>query len=464
MKHYGVSGMRTVLLIDNDAAFRKTARRWLLGAGYQVLEASDGEGGVAVALKQQPDAIICDLLVPRFNGFQVCRTIRSQRDRIRQPLIIATTGSGYATDKQNAIESGADGCLVKPFGQTELLRLLQSTGFLQPSATTRRPPMPPPTPSALVADQPPYVKFWGVRGSIPTPGPSTVRFGGNTSCIEVRADGEIIVLDAGSGIRGLGLALAKEFKNQPIAITILISHTHWDHIQGFPFFAPAYNPLNKLRILGYEGARKELLSTLTNQMESPYFPIGLRQMPGHIDVKELKELEFSIGNVKVRSAFLNHPGVCVGYRLFTSGGSVVYMPDHEPFQRMRSAPATTTGRDTERIETLKYASNQDQKIIEFIKDADALIIDSQYDDAEYQTHVGWGHGCVDDVVALAMFAKVKNLFLFHHDPDHTDAQIAKMESWARQLVEFHGETLKVDAACEGVQHVLTPEAAPASSG
>lgn len=459
MKHYGVSGVRTVLVIDDDAAFRKTARRWLLGVGYQVLEASDGEGGVAVALKHQPDAIVCDLLMPRFNGFQVCRMIRSQRDKIKQPLIIATTGSGYATDKQNAIESGADGCLLKPFTQAELLRLLESTGFLQPSATTRRPPMPPP-PSTLMTDQPPYVKFWGVRGSIPTPGPSTVKFGGNTSCVEVRADGEIIVLDAGSGIRGLGLALAAEFKSQPIGITVLISHTHWDHIQGFPFFVPAYNPMNKLRILGYEGARKELQATLTNQMESPYFPISMRAMPGNIDVKELKELDFSIGKVKVRAVFLNHPGVCVGYRLFTSGGSVVYMPDHEPFQRMRSAPAT--GRDTERRETLKYASDQDQKIIEFVKDADVLIIDSQYDDAEYQTHVGWGHGCVDDVVVLAMFAKVKQLFLFHHDPDHTDAQIAKMESWAKQLVQFHGETLKVDAACEGVQYVLKPDTAAVS--
>ncbi len=451
--------MRTVLVIDDDAEFRKLARRWLLGQGYRVLEAADGEGGVAQALENQPDAIICDLLLPRSNGFQVCRTIRSQRSKIRQPLIIATTSSSYATDKQNAIESGADGCLVKPFTQEELLKLLESSGFLQNATTPRKPSKSPPIPGAVPSDRPPFLRFWGVRGSIPTPGPATVQYGGNTSCIEVRADGEIIVLDAGSGIRPLGLALSKEFKGLPIHVTVLISHTHWDHIQGFPFFIPAYDPQNKVRILGYEGARKELQATLTNQMESPYFPISMRQMPGHIDIKELKELEFSIGKVRVQAAFLNHPGVCVGYRLYTSAGSIVYMPDHEPFQRMRAAPVANG--PAERQEALKYASEQDQKMIQFIQDAEALIIDSQYDDEEYRTHVGWGHGCVDDVVTLALFAKVKQLFLFHHDPDHTDAQITKMQEWAREIVQYHGEALKVDAAREGVQHVLAPLVAPA---
>jgi len=212
---------------------------------------------------------------------------------------------------------------------------------------------------------------------------------------------------------------------------ILVTHTHWDHIQGFPFFVPAYSPQNKLRILGYEGARKGLYSTLTSQMESPYFPVSMRHMPGNIDVTELKELEFHIGKVRVQAAFVNHPGVCVGYRLFSSGGSIAYLPDNEPFQRLRSHAG---GQQTsDRLEALKFASEQDQKVIEFLKDADVLIIDSQYDDAEYQSHVGWGHGCVDDVVALALFARVKQLFLFHHDPDHDDAQISKMSAWARQL-------------------------------
>src|ERR1700760_1773379 len=149
-------------------------------------------------------------------------------------------------------------------------------------------PLPEKDPSGNAA-QANRFKFWGVRGSIPTPGPDTVHYGGNTSCIEVRADDEIIILDAGTGIRPLGLALVEEFKEKPLNITLLISHTHWDHIQGFPFFLPAYNASNKLRILGYEGARAGLATTFAGQMESPYFPIALQQMPGHIMINELKE-------------------------------------------------------------------------------------------------------------------------------------------------------------------------------
>lgn len=444
--------MKSVLLIDSDPEFCKMVKRWLLGAGWRVLEAMDGEGGVAQALDQQPDAVICDLLMPKFNGFQICRSIRSRTTKIRQPLIIATTRSGYSSNRQSAIESGADACLVKPFGQRELLGLLESTGLYQEPVSARKPSAPVEIPMVIPADEPPVVRFWGVRGSIPTPGPSTVEFGGNTSCVEVRADGEIIVLDAGSGIRRLGLSLSREFNGKPLKLTVLITHTHWDHIQGFPFFIPAYDPENKVQILGYEGARKGLLGTLSSQMESPYFPVSMREMPSNIHVSELKESEFRIGNVKVQTAFMNHPGICVGYRLTTSRGSIVYMPDHEPFQRMRSHQGTKS--PDLKLEALKFAHEQDQKIVEFMRDADLLIIDSQYDEAEYRTHVGWGHGCVDDVVALALFAKVKRLILFHHDPDHSDAQIYRMETWAREIVKFHGETMAVDAAREGVEYVL----------
>jgi phosphoribosyl 1,2-cyclic phosphodiesterase/ActR/RegA family two-component response regulator len=446
--------MRTVLIIDPDANFRRDAYRVLLVAGWRVLEAEEGEAGVAQAMRHQPDAIICDQRAPRFNGFQVCRNIRSQRNRIKQPIIIVVSSSSYPSDRHSAIESGADKYLVKPFPPDELVRLLDGKSLYDTDVIARAEVEARPEPTAIPAEGPTLIRFWGVRGSIPTPGPSTVLYGGNTTCVEVRADGEIIVLDAGSGIRGLGLTLAREFQDRPIDVTLLITHTHWDHIQGFPFFVPAYNPMNKVRILGYEGARRGLLQTLSTQMESPYFPVSMRQMPSNIDVKELRETEFYIGKVKVQSIFVNHPGVCVGYRLFTSCGSIVFIPDHEPYQRMRLYSGGSQPTDLKEIQ--QHASEQDQKLVEFLQEADVLIMDSQYDDQEYQKRAGWGHGCVDDAVAMALLARIKQLFLFHHDPDHDDAQITRMLAWARELVAMQGETLPVDVAREGFEYVLTP--------
>jgi phosphoribosyl 1,2-cyclic phosphodiesterase len=203
-----------------------------------------------------------------------------------------------------------------------------------------------------------------------------------------------------------------------------------------------------LIIHGFEGARQGLESTLTGQMESPYFPITLQEMRGHIAIRELKEMEFSIGKVSVRAMFLNHPGVCVGYRLQTSAGSVAYITDNEPYQRLRSEGGTEPG------EVRQFASEQDRKLIDFINGADVLIIDSQYDEEEYQSHRGWGHGCLTDVVMIGLAAHAKHLFLFHHDPDHTDKRISHMVSEARDLVRRHNGTMAVDAAREGVLHTL----------
>jgi phosphoribosyl 1,2-cyclic phosphodiesterase len=266
-----------------------------------------------------------------------------------------------------------------------------------------------------------------VRGSIPTPGPGTVRYGGNTSCVEVRCGGEIIILDAGTGLRPLGLALFTEFKNKPLNLTLLITHTHWDHIQGLPFFAPIYNPRCRLRILGCQGSRESLLQALTGQMESTYFPVPFAKLPSNIEIEELKDFSFDIGPVLVRAQRANHPGVCVGYRLFSPDGLIAYFPDTEP-----------------------RLGGDDRDMIEFIRDADVLILDSQYDRAEYKKHIGWGHGCVDDSVALALTAGVKKLCLFHHDSDHNDKKIDAFLKYARQLVTKAKGKLKVDAAREGM--------------
>jgi len=305
-----------------------------------------------------------------------------------------------------------------------------------------------------------WLKFWGVRGSIPTPGPTTLKYGGNTSCVEVRADGQIIILDAGTGLRLLGRELMSEFDDQPLDLTLLLTHTHWDHIQGLPFFLPVYKPHNHLRILGYEGARHGLDNVLTSQMESPFFPIGLREVPANVRIEELKEMNFKVGNIRVKATFANHPGICVGYRLFTSSGSIAFFPDNEPQHGHHPPPNTPQVLGAKAIE---YAQGEDRKMIEFLRGTDLLIMDSQYDRDEYQLHVGWGHGCLDDVVALALQAEVKSLYLFHHDPVHDDAKINEMVARARHLVKKRKGALKVEAAREGAKVRLASAPAQAAA-
>ncbi len=307
---------------------------------------------------------------------------------------------------------------------------------------------------APVKSLPARLKFWGVRGSIPVPGLGTLRYGGNTTCVEVRADNEIIVLDAGTGIRALGSALEKEFGSRPIEVSLLITHVHWDHIQGFPFFLPAYHDKNRVRIFGYNGHGPGLRDILVGQMATPLFPVQLQQLPGRIVIKRLRKLEFNIGKVRVRAKMMNHPGVCVGYRLETSQGSIAFLPDNELYNACKLH--STKSRPLSAAQSRKKAGEARAELVEFLRGCDVLILDTQYTDEEYKAHIGWGHGALSAAVSLALDAKVGKLLLFHHDPCHDDAAIDRMASTARKLVARSGKKLRVEAAREGLEMKLTP--------
>jgi phosphoribosyl 1,2-cyclic phosphodiesterase/ActR/RegA family two-component response regulator len=427
--------MNRVLIIDDDAMYLKVMAEMLEQNGWQALVARDGEAGIRLAKAQRPSVVLLDLLMPRTNGFQVCRALRADSN-LRESRIIVTSGRQFESDRQAAFGAGADHYLVKPIKTEELLSLLTAPGSQtkpsgQPSAAV--------TPATRVT-------FWGVRGSIPAPGPTTVRYGGNTTCVEVRVEGQILILDAGTGLRLLGRQLTAEFDGQPLSLTLLLTHTHWDHIQGLPFFMPAYEPQNRLRILGYEGARHGLENVLASQMESPVFPVDLRELPANLQIEELKELSFTVGPVRVEACFANHPGVCVGYRLYTPGGSIAFFPDNESHMGHRHGSQSAGGGDTSQQ---AFARREERRLADFLRGAEMLIMDTQYKREEYAEHVGWGHGCLDDVVALALQAEVKRLFLFHHDPDHDDATIDEMVVYARRLVAERKATMQVEGAREG---------------
>src|SRR5256714_3788677 len=308
-----------------------------------------------------------------------------------------------------------------------------------------------PMPSVPASSPPARIKFWGTRGSIAVPGPKTLQYGGDTTCVELRADSEVIVLDAGSGIRRLGVALQKEFQERPINLSLLITHAHWDHIQGFPFFRPAYDPKNEIRILGFDGAGATFREIMTEPMRSPFFPISMRELSAETEITRLTEMKFSLGKLDIHAAFVNHPGVCAGYRIFTSAGSIAFLPDHEPYEFFLHV---ARGKQLSAEQAREIATDQHAALVQFLRGSDILILDTQYTDQEYTTHIGWGHGSISSAVSLALEAKVQTLLLFHHDPSHDDKMVDTMVESARELVIKSGRHLEVAGAQQGSELLL----------
>jgi len=265
------------------------------------------------------------------------------------------------------------------------------------------------------------LKFWGVRGSTPTPQIENLKFGGNTPCVEIRtADDECVIFDAGSGIRALGQQLVQEANGTPLNVNIFLTHFHWDHIQGIPFFAPLYVPRNHITFLsGSTG--KPLQETLEGQMAKPYFPIDFGQVAAKRDFHQLPErAPIKVGSLNICPFPLNHPQGASGYRIECDGTVIVYATDFEHGIR-----------------------EYDSILCEYAQDADILICDTQYTPAEYETHKGWGHSTWENAVMLARDAHAEHLILFHHDPVHDDQTMMRISQDAR--IQFDNTT----AAWEG---------------
>ena len=450
--------MKSALIIDPDRAARAGLVAALTQAGWQPLEADNAERGLELAAQSQPEVVLCAVHLAGTNGFQLCRALRKAGRQYYAPRIILVSASPYAIDRLSAVEAGADDFWVKPLAAEELAQRLR-----QPHEFDREhPPVPKVRfgsigPQAVVpfrltqANAETVVRFWGVRGSIPTPGPDTALYGGNTACVEVRAGGRIIILDGGSGIRPLGAALMTEAHGNGVECDILISHMHWDHIMGLAFFAPAYDPKSRVRIFGFPNAEQGLHETLAMLMRSPHFPIDWRQLPSQIEVHELPGPKLQLGNTRVEAAWMNHPGICAGYRLDTTHGTVAYLPDHEPFQRYVTTSEAGHNSNAARLE---FARQKDAELRRFIEDCDLLIVDSQYDSKEYPDYVGWGHGCAADAVNLALTARVKQVCLFHHDPSHDDSHLTRMAREAQEIADAAGGKLVVHCAREGLEIAL----------
>lgn len=299
------------------------------------------------------------------------------------------------------------------------------------------------------------VRFWGTRGSIATPGPETWRYGGNTSCVEVWTDsGTLLIFDCGTGARELGTLLAQA---GPVRAHLFVGHTHMDHIQGLPFFVPAFVPGSHLTIYGPAGIDRSLPTAIGGQMEYAYFPVPMGELPAEIDFHELDETEFPIGDVRVRTRYLNHTVPTVGFRVEVGGATLVYSADHEPYANALWRP----GRPEGSYDLGDMLHPSDAEHAQFLANADLVIHDAQYTEEEYPKKVGWGHSTVEYAIDMAIAARVKRLALYHHDPTRNDEAMDRLVALCQERAARVTTETEIAAAAE-LSEIAIPERVPAA--
>jgi CheY-like chemotaxis protein/phosphoribosyl 1,2-cyclic phosphodiesterase len=401
-------------IVDDDPDALALATRLLAGAGHEVIVRSSSVEALREIPEERPDCVITDVMMPVMDGFELTRELR-RRPELRAMRIVVLSAKTYDFDRRRAKELGADGYITKPIDRDSFLQEIVE-----------------------IVTQRVAVRYWGVHGTLPVPGPEYVRYGGNTPCVSVDVGGEpLTIFDCGSGIKRLSDHLMKN-AGERFSGRIFISHTHWDHINTVPFFAPLYLRGNQIELFGPYQGDLTIERAISAQMESVYFPVTIREFGARLVFRDLREETLEFGPLRLDTMLLRHPGYCLGYKLSCRGRTVCYITDNELYL------PTDSRHDARYVE----------RLANFVRGADVLITDTTYRDREYPSKVDWGHSCVSQVADLAARAEVKRLHLFHHDPDQTDADIDAKLDEAREELARLGSNVQCEAPAEGSELVL----------
>jgi len=436
-----------ILIGEDVGVVALKMRQALEKSGYQVEVAADGKACLEQALLTAPDLVMLDIMMPKLHGIDVLKALRAD-PRTRDIGVMVCSAKDFKTERDEAARLGVHEFLIKPIASSILVEKVEvyfgrrnSSGSAPESSPPPDKSGPTPYHTSLDASRP-HFTLWGARGSTPTVGARFQRHGGNTSCMSITLGERIFIFDAGSGIRDLGLQL---LQGKTREVHLFITHPHWDHIQGFPFFAPAYVPGFDITVYGAKGFGKDLESLFRGQLDRDYFPVQLEDMKSNLKFRHMPEAAIEIGDARITWEFAQHPGATIGYKIAVPRRKIAWVPDNEFLQGYLGPP--NLQRDHPLVSSY-------EKMITFLSDVDLVIHEAQYLPQEYATKISWGHSSMANASLLMKLAKVRRWVITHHDPGHDDVFLETKLNLTRQVLEEIGHPMLVSHGYDGMTEYL----------